>query len=256
MTATFSGNNTPKNYREDNLLLDHILGARIRIKDGGPGKFIDEAALESALDEALNEVREWGHTPYVAPIGGSMPGGDMDRPFGALAYVDAYLEMHEQADSLGVGPVDYIIHATGSGGTQAGLAVGARALGHDTRVLGISVLESAEVFHRDVLSIARDAEKALGLAPGLETDDILVMDEYIKEGYGIVDRDVAEAVRRLAVLEGVFIDPVYTGKAFVALLDLVKKGHFKSTDRIVFLHTGGTPALFPNKASFSEFLSG
>ena len=243
------------NELDGNLLLDHILGARIRIKDGGPGKFIDEAALEEALDEAVNEVREWGHTPYVAPVGGSMPGGDMERPLGALAYVHAFLEMHEQAELEGVGPVDYVIHATGSGGTQAGLAVGARALGQGTRVMGISVLEEAEVFRRDVLSIARDTEKNLGLKPDLEMDDIIVLDEYIKEGYGIVDRDVAEAVRRMAVLEGIFLDPVYTGKAFVALLDLVNKGHFKSTDRVVFLHTGGTPALFPNKSRFTELLS-
>ena len=241
---------------DGNLLLDHILGARIRIKDGGPGKFIDESALEEALDEALNEVREWGHTPYVAPVGGSMPGGDMDRPLGALAYVDAFLEMHEQADSMGVGPVDYVIHATGSGGTQAGLAVGARLVGQGTRVLGISVIEEAEVFRRDVLSIVRDTEKALGVETGLETEDILVLDEYIKEGYGIVDRDVAEAVRRMAVLEGIFIDPVYTGKAFVALRDLVGKGYFKPTDRVVFMHTGGTPALFPSKSRFTELLSG
>lgn len=241
---------------DGNLLLDHILGARIRIKDGGPGKFIDEAALEEALDEAITEVRDWGHTPYVAPVGGSMPGGDMDKPLGALAYVDAFLEMHQQAERQGEKPVDYVIHATGSGGTQAGLAVGAKALGQGTRVLGISVIEEAEIFRRDVLSIARDTEKTLGLAPRVEADDILVLDEYIKEGYGIVNRDVAEAVRRMAVLEGIFIDPVYTGKAFVALLDLVNKGYFKSTDRIVFLHTGGTPALFPNKSRFTEFLPG
>jgi D-cysteine desulfhydrase family pyridoxal phosphate-dependent enzyme len=244
------------NELDGNLLLDHILGARIRMKDGGPGKFIDGAALEEALEEAVNEVREWGHTPYVAPVGGSMPGGDMDRPLGALAYVDAFLEMHQQAVTLAPGPVDYVIHATGSGGTQAGLVVGARALGRGTRILGVSVIEEAESFRRDIKSIAADTEAALGLEPCQEMDDIIVLDEYIREGYGIVDRDVAEAVRRMAVLEGIFIDPVYAGKAFVAFLDLVKKGRFKPADRVVFLHTGGTPALFPNKSRFAEFLSG
>ncbi len=241
---------------DGNLLLDHILGARIRIRDGGPGKFIDEAVLEEALEEAINEVREWGHTPYVAPVGGSVPGGDMDRPLGALAYVDALLEMHDQTEQEGVAPIDYIIHATGSGGTQAGLAVAAKVLGQGTKVLGISVIEEAKKFRGEVLSIALDTEKILGLNTGLDADDIVVLDEYIREGYGIVDQDVADAVRRMAMLEGIFIDPVYTGKAFVALLDLVDRGYFKPTDRVVFLHTGGTPALFPNKSRFTEFLPG
>ncbi len=241
---------------DGNLLLDHILGARIRIRDGGPGKFIDEAVLEEALKEAINEVREWGHTPYVVPVGGSVPGGDMDRPLGALGYVDALLEMHDQTEQEGVGPIDYIIHATGSGGTQAGLAVAAKVLGQGTKVLGISVIEEAKKFRGEVLSIALDTEKILGLNTGLDADDIVVLDEYIREGYGIVDQDVADAVRRMAMLEGIFIDPVYTGKAFVALLDLVDRGYFKPTDRVVFLHTGGTPALFPNKSRFTEFLPG
>ncbi len=244
------------NELDGNLLLDHILGARIRIRDGGESKFIDEAVLEVALEEAVNEVREWGHKPYVAPVGGSVPGGDMDRPLGALAYVDAFLELQAQAEAEDAGPIDYVVHATGSGGTQAGLVVGAKALGEGTRILGISVIEEAERFSRDVLSIALDTEKALGLDAGLGVEDAVVLDEYIRGGYGIVDREVAEAVQRLAMLEGIFLDPVYTGKAFVALLDLVKKGYFKPTDRVVFLHTGGTPALFPNKSRFSEFLSG
>ena len=179
----------------------------------------------------------------------------MDRPLGALAYVDAFLEMHGQAMSLGAGPPDYVIHATGSGGTQAGLAAAAKALGQGTRVLGISVIEEAGPFRSDVLSIARETEAALGLAAGVEADDILVLDEYIQEGYGIVNRSVAEAVRKMAVLEGIFLDPVYTGKAMVALLDLVNRGFFRPADRVVFLHTGGTPALFPHKSRFTRFLS-
>jgi D-cysteine desulfhydrase family pyridoxal phosphate-dependent enzyme len=243
------------NELDGNLLLDFILGSRLRYKNPGSAKFIEETVLEEALEEAVNEVREWGHTPYVAPVGGSVPGGDMDRPLGALAYVEVFLELQDQAEEEGAGPIDYVLHATGSGGTQAGLVVGAKALGSGTKILGVSVIEEAGRFSRDVLSIARDTEEALEIETNSGAEDVVVLDEYIREGYGIVDRDVAEAVQRLAVLEGIFLDPVYTGKAFVALLDLVKRGYFKTTERVVFLHTGGTPALFPNKARFSEFLS-
>ena len=134
--------------------------------------------------------------------------------------------------------------------------MGAKVLDQGTKVLGISVIEEAEKFGCEVLSIAHHTEKILGLNTGLDAEDIGVLEEYIREGYGIVDQGVADAVRRMAKLEGIFIDPVYTGKAFVALLDLVERGYFKPTDRVVFLHTGGTPALFPNKSRFTEFLSG
>jgi D-cysteine desulfhydrase family pyridoxal phosphate-dependent enzyme len=239
---------------DGNLLLDFILGASIKIRPGGQGKFIGGDELEAAVAEAVSEVQERGQKPYIVPVGGSLPGWSMKIPLGALAYVDAFLEMQRQADRQ-VDGMDYVILASGSGGTQAGLCVAAKALGRKTKILGISVIEDAETYGAEVLAIARDTEKALGLETGVEKDDIIILDEYIREGYGILDQDVARAVRLMAETEGIFVDPVYTGKALVALQDLVRRGYFEPGDRVAFLHTGGIPALFPQKHRFSDLLS-
>ncbi len=238
---------------DGNLLLDFILGARIRIRPSVQGKFVGEDELEAAVTEAVSEVHAQGQKPYVVPVGGSAPGWSMKIPLGALAYVDAFLEMQRQADRQ-VEAIDYVLLASGSGGTQAGLALAAKALGRKTKIVGISVLEGAESYGAEVLAIARDAEKALGLEPEIEEGDIIIQDEYIREGYGVLNREVARAVRLMAETEGIFVDPVYTGKALCALLDLVQQGYFRPSDRVVFLHTGGTAALFPYRRGFSEYL--
>jgi len=235
----------PEEY-DGNLLMDHLLGADIRIRDAKKGQLIREEEAEELLADVMNEVKDKGLKPYFAPIGGSMVGGSMDIPLGAIGYVDAYVEMIEQASELGV-KVDCVLHASGSGGTQAGLAVGALAMGKKVRVIGISVSEKKESYRERILKISRDTNESLHLDIQTELNDVIVLDEYIKEGYGIVNRDVSEAIRITAENEGIFLDPVYTGKAMAALIDLCEKGHFKKDDNVVFFHTGGTAALFPNK---------
>jgi len=235
----------PEEY-DGNLLLDHLLGADIRIRDAEKGKLIRDEEAEELLADVINEVKDKGLKPYFAPIGGSMVGGSMDMPFGAIGYVDAYVEMIEQALELGV-KVDCVFHASGSGGTQAGLVVGALAMGNKVRVIGISVSEAKKSYSERVWKISRDTEKCLQLDTQTNLNDVIVLDEYIKEGYGIVNEDVSEAIRLTAENEGIFLDPVYTGKAMAALIDLSRKDHFKKDDNVVFFHTGGTAALFPNK---------
>jgi D-cysteine desulfhydrase family pyridoxal phosphate-dependent enzyme len=241
----------PEEY-DGNLLLDYILDADIRIKEVGDRKIMREEDIHEIVEEVVNEVKERGHTPYIAPIGGSMVDGSMESPLGAIGYVSAFVEMLEQIGKDT--EVNCVIHASGSGGTQAGLAVGAKALTENTKVLGISVSEEKESYGNEVLNIARDTVKALDLDLSMEREDIIVFDEYLKEGYGIVNKEVSDAIRLVAVKEGIFLDPVYTGKAMAALIDLVKKGYFKKEDKIVFFHTGGTAALFPNKHRLIDFL--
>jgi len=243
----------PEEY-DGNLLLDYILRADIKIREAEIGKVVTQEDAEKILEEVVFEVKEWGHTPYVAPIGGSMVGGSMDKPLGAISYAQAYAELLEQTESLGFQP-DYVIHATGSGGTQAGMAVGAKALSADTKVLGISVSDEKEKFAQDVYRIALDTEKALELDLALNKDaDIQVFDEYLGQGYGIVTKDISDVIRRVSIREGIFLDPVYTGKAMTGLFDLIKKGVIDNKDRVVFFHTGGTAALFPNKHKLTSFL--
>jgi len=209
--------------------------------------------VEEILEEIILDIKEGGHSPYVAPIGGSMVGGSMEKPLGAISYVSAFVEMLEQAEAHGF-EMDYVIHASGSGGTQAGLAVAAKALKGGTKVLGISVSDDKETFGKDVLTVDKDTVNALGLDLEIDKEDIIVFDEYIGEGYGIINKEVSDTIRFAAKKEGVFLDPVYTGRAMLALFDLIKKGYFKKEDKVVFCHTGGTPALFPNKANLYKFL--
>ncbi|MFC2167444.1 D-cysteine desulfhydrase family protein [Acidobacteriota bacterium] len=235
----------PEEY-DGNLLMDHLLGADIRIRDVGKGKLIREEEAEELLEDVISEVKAQGLKPYFAPIGGSMAGGSMDVPLGAVGYVDAYVEMIEQAFKLDI-EIDYVFHASGSGGTQAGMTVGAVAMRKKVKVLGISVSEDKESYTERVLKISRDTEKCLQLETQTKLNDVIVFDEYIKDGYGIINKDVSEAIRITAENEGIFLDPVYTGKAMAGLIDLISRGHFKKSDNVVFFHTGGTAALFPNK---------
>ena len=239
--------------KDGNLLLDFILDADIRIKEGEKGKVVNEEDAYEAVEELANEVKERGDNPYIVPIGGSMVGGSMESPLGAISYVDAFAEMLEQAESQHV-EVDYVIHASGSGGTQAGLVVGAKALKGNIKVLGISVSGEKGSYGMDVMTIAQDTVKALQIDIGISEEDIIIFDEYIKEGYGILNKEVSEAIRSVAIKEGIMLDPCYTGKAAVALFDLKRKGYFKEGDKVVFFHTGGTPALFPYKKNLVNFL--
>jgi D-cysteine desulfhydrase family pyridoxal phosphate-dependent enzyme len=244
----------PEEY-DGNLLLDLILNADIKIREMGKGSVLHLENVDEILEEVAMEVKESGHTPYVAPIGGSAAGGSMGNPLGAVGYVNAYVEMMDQAEEVGL-EVDYVIHASGSGGTQAGLAVGAKALSDNAKVLGVSVAEERITYADYVLDIARDTVKALDMKCEVEMEDIIVFDEYLGEGYGEVNREVAEAIRFMSIKEGIFLDPVYTGKAMVALMDLVKKGYFQKENNVVFFHTGGTAALFPNKHKLGKYLGG
>jgi L-cysteate sulfo-lyase len=243
----------PAEY-DGNLLLDFILSADIKIREVGKGSVLHLQEVDEILEETVIEVKEWGHTPYIAPIGGSAAGGSMGDPLGAISYVNAYAELMEQAEKAGV-DVNYVIHASGSGGTQAGLTVGAKALSDGTEVLGVSVSEPKSMYTDYVLDIATDTVSALDLGVTVEKNDIVVFDEYLGEGYGEVNREVAEAIRLMSMKEGIFLDPVYTGKAMVALMDLVKKGYFQKENNVVFFHTGGTAALFPNKHKLGKLLS-
>jgi L-cysteate sulfo-lyase len=238
---------------DGNMLLDHILGAEIRIREPlAPGSAHTEDYLAVA-EEVAAELRSHGRKPYVVPIGGSRVMGDMTLPLGALAYVQAFGETLEQARGFGFEP-DAIVHSSGSGSTQAGLVVGAKILGSKARVVGISVSEEKGPFTRDVAEIVEATESALGTGTIVSPEDIIVFDEFIRDGYGIINRDVAGVIRLVFTREGIVLDPVYTSKAFVGMMDLIRRRYFMPADKLVFIHTGGTPALFPNRTKIAEYL--
>ena len=177
----------------------------------------------------------------------------MNKPLGAVGYVVAFAELLEQTQAAGFEPT-YVVHATGSGGTQAGLVVGAKAMSPGCRVIGISVSDPKGPFADDVLEIGRATDEAFGLGLEVMPDEVIVFDEYLGAGYGIVDKAVAETIRLVFQTEGTVLDPVYTAKAMIGLRDLIKTGFFNPKDKVVFMHTGGTPALFPNRDKIFEFL--
>jgi len=176
----------------------------------------------------------------------------MTRPLGALGYVGGFAEILEQAEALGFKP-NTVVLATGSSGTQAGLLAGAKLLSPGTRVVGISVAAGSRDVARYVRTVAGAVLAELGEAPSVEDEEIIVLDDYIGKGYGVVYPEVLEALRLAAKEEGILLDPVYTGKALAGVTDLSRRGFFREGEKVVFLHTGGTPALFPYR---QEILGG
>ncbi len=238
---------------DGNLLLDFILDADIRIKSAQKGRVVKADDVEEIMEEVFHEVVERGDKAYIIPIGGSMPGGSMKLPLGAVAYVDAYVELRKQMKSFKE-DLDYIVLASGSGGTQAGLLAGAHLCGDSTRIMGISVSEDRDSFSQDIKKVSDDVVDCLGLKTDFRDEDIIVFDDYRAGGYGELNKEVSEALRLMAVTEGIFIDPIYTGKAVAALIDLIQKSRFKKGDNVLFLHTGGASALFPHKEGIKNFL--
>ena len=218
-----------------NILLDEMLKADVRLVDGGED-------VQPTFERVIEEVRDAGGNPYLIPIGGS-------NSIGAMGYVSLVEEMLYQANQRGT-VIDYIVSATGSGGTQSGLIVGSLALNTGIRVIGIGVSRSKEESYARISRIAAETVERLGIQCSIASDDIEVHDEYIGEGYGAVTPGMVEAVRMVAETEGIILDPVYTGKAMAGLIDLVRMGRFSSEDTVVFMHTGGTPALFAYADAF------
>ena len=210
-----------------NLLLDHLFGAEI-IWTSRPQR---EQALQAAFDQAWAQ----GRRPYLVPYGGS-------SPTGAAAYAFAIQELMGQTTA-----VDWLVFASSSGGTQAGLVVGARIFGFPARILGISVDEPLPSLQARVAEIATATADYLAEPQPFIPGDILVNADYLGAGYGILGEPEIEAIRLFARHAGLLLDPVYTGRAAAGLIDLIRKGFFRPDETILFLHTGGTPALFADK---------
>jgi 1-aminocyclopropane-1-carboxylate deaminase/D-cysteine desulfhydrase-like pyridoxal-dependent ACC family enzyme len=239
---------------DGNLLLDFVFDSDIRLVEARQGqKMMEYDGVREVVDEIAEEVRKAGNRPYIAPIGGSLPEASMEKPWGAIGYVNGFIEIAEQIASLGA-DVDAVVFATGSGSTQGGLLVGAKLVSPGTKTVGISVSETRETMTDYVRNISEKTMELLEQPQSIEDEDIIVFEDYLREGYGILDQEVADAIRLVAETEGILLDPVYTGKAMSGLLDLVEKDYFAEGANIVFLHSGGTPALFPYREELLQFL--
>ena len=222
----------PRNEWTGNLLLDDLLGARLW--------WAEEADPLDALAEAAAAQRAAGQQPYVVPYGGS-------NSMGAAAYALAFEELWEQAEGLSEGKrlhFDRVVFASSSGGTQAGLVVGAKACGYDGQVLGISVDKTGGHLRETVLALLAPTAERLGLGLSFVAEDILVDDRFMGGGYAVLTGAERGAIRLVAQTEGILLDPVYTGKAMAGLMGLIRQGEIGAGERVLFWHTGGSPALF------------
>ena len=224
-------NGTKPELPNGNLLLDQLLGATEH--------WIDRPQRAAKLRELPDELRAQGRKPYVIGVGGS-------NGVGATGYVLAMTELMEQLRVSGQ-RVDHVAFATSSGGTQAGLELGARITRFQGKLLGLSIDKNEPEhleYESEVAHIANECAAYIGSDVRLTQSDIHVAYGYMGEGYGVVGELEREAIRLMARAEGIVLDPVYAGRAFGALLDLIRKGTFKRGETVLFLHTGGAPALF------------
>jgi L-cysteate sulfo-lyase len=217
-------------YRESgNVLLDRVFGARIREVAGG-------SDMNAELAKVAAEVSSAGGKPYVIPGGGS-------NVTGALGYVNCAVELLAQANDRGL-KIDWLVHATGSSGTQAGLVAGLEAMRSGIPVLGIGVRAERATQEGNVFKLACDVADAIGAAGCVERERVVANCDYVGAGYGMPTPGMIEAVKAFACHEAILLDPVYSGKGADGLLDLVRKGFFKPGENVVFLHTGGAAGLF------------
>jgi L-cysteate sulfo-lyase len=223
----------PPNEYDGNLLLDRLLGAEIKIVQP------ELKDASQVMEQVAGEVRAAGRVPYVIPSGGS-------TPIGAIGYSNAMLEIVAQAVELGVS-VDHVVFSSGSGGTQGGLVFGAKALNFQGRILGISDGTPRDPLVEKIMTIANGCAELVHSEVSVSMKDINFLDQYAGEGYGVLQKEVADAITTVARSEGVFLDPVYTGKAMWGLIDLIDQGSLGRDETVVFIHTGGAPSLFPYK---------
>lgn len=223
----------PGSYDPDasgNNFLYRLLGAeRIEVVHGG-------SDLDAAMKELTDELEAEGRKGYVIPGGAS-------TPLGALGYVACVEETLNQTFEVGL-QIDHVVCASGSGGTHAGLVTGLTGNNAGIPVTGISVRHPKVKQESHILSLARDTAELLAMECEIPEEAVVVFDDYVGPGYSLPTDEMVEAVVLLARLEGLLLDPIYTGKAMAGLLDLSSKGYFGRDERVLFLHTGGAPSLF------------
>ncbi len=218
-----------------NLLLDRLFGATVHWHDDG-----------HTQDSVAEHLRRDGSKPYIIPVGGS-------NETGCLGYVRAMEELLAQQSQSGFG-FDYIVIPTSSGGTQAGMILGKKLYGLKAQIIGINI-DKTHIFGKPaeehILDISGRAAFKFSLRAEIRPSDIHVNHDYDQSGYGVLTEPEKKAIRMLAHEEGILLDPVYTGRAFAGLLDLMKHRFFEPGTSVLFWHTGGTPALFGYAEQFA-----
>lgn len=224
-----TGKTDPHYTSSGNVLLDYLHGASVEYCAANPD-------MNGELAKVAANFKRQGRRPYVIPGGGS-------NPTGALGYVNAAIELIAQANDMGL-RIDHVVHATGSAGTQAGLIAGLSGIRSGVPLLGISVRAPRDRQEDNVFKLACSTSDLCAIAGAVRREDVIANSDYVGKGYGFSTPDSLDAIQTLARLEGILLDPVYTGKGMAGLIDLIRRGLFKKGQNIVFIHTGGSAGLF------------
>lgn len=214
-----------------NLLLDKLFGCQIHWA-GSNRKGEDIPAI-------VEQLKKEGKTPYIVPYGGS-------SELGAVAFIEAFKELELQRQEMDIS-FTHIVFASSSGGTQAGLMLGNKIFNSPYQIVGINIDkgESDQVpFDQYIVSLANSTAVLIGSDYNFSETDLVLNSDYVGDGYGVIGNLENEAIAITAQTEGILLDPVYTGRAMGGLLDMIRTGSIKKTDRVLFWHTGGAPALF------------
>ncbi len=220
-----------------NLLLDQILDVKIHRAE-------DSANRKDLMNRIEKKLKKIGKKPYIIPTGGS-------TDIGAFGYLNCIAEIAEQSKESGVN-FNYFVHSTGSGGTQSGMLIGKQLYYPELEILGISEGEPKEKLRKIIKRIIQNFNEVRGLNLMIGEDLIKILEGYFGEGYGIPNQEMIDAVKLLARLEGVFLDPVYTGKAMAGLIDLVRTEVIPKDKNVLFLHSGGGPSIFSYNDVFTK----
>ncbi|MBU9720606.1 MULTISPECIES: D-cysteine desulfhydrase [Bacillaceae] len=221
-----------------NFLLYHLINPEsVKIVKNGTDVYEE-------MERVANQVKSEGGSPYVIPVGGS-------NVIGATGYVACAQEIIQQSKDIDV-QFDYVICASGSAGMQAGLLTGFLGENSSTKVIGINVSRGKVEQEENVLDLTRATAKHLSFIDKISKDNVRCFDSYVGPGYALPTKGMKEAVRLLANTEGILLDPVYTGKTMAGLINLIRQGFFNDEDNILFLHSGGTPALYAYTPFFYE----
>lgn len=228
-----------------NLLLERILGAEVHLEPLAHSD--DQGAAARCKEKAqmrIRELEETGHKCYEIPMGGA-------NALGTLGFIEGFLELEEQVHNLGVEP-EYLYHASGSGGTLAGLAAGKKLLQSGINIRSVGVGLGSDDYKEKVAALATDVLSLLGSEDVVTQNEFEYHDGYSSEGYEVPSEAGTEALLLLARHEGILLDPVYTAKAFSGMVDHIRKGDIAKGSTVVFWHTGGVTALFAEKEILGE----
>ena len=221
---------------QGNLLLHDILDSNVRLLEASEISDVTSEAMLAKMNALADELSRQGRHPLVIPVGAH-------TPLGVVGWINAVDEIWQQLQNQNI-DARYIVLAHGSSGTQAGLEVGVRYLKLPLKVIGVSISRKKDLAISRLVNIGNETAKLLNLDLTFTPDEITVYDDYIGEGYGIITDGCIQAIRLVAQTEGIFLDPVYTGKAMAGFIDLIHKGQFTAKDTVIFIHSGGIPALF------------